>query len=294
MEKMDYGSFQEELLKRLKEAYGEDAEVEKVKIEKNNGASYEGIRVQRPGSGASPVIRTGMLYEKYADGTAGMEECVRAALIKEEGSRCTEEMERLIDCISDWEAVKGEVYPLLLSTEANRVQAERLASMPFLDLMVVYAVRKCMGEGYSIIRISREMLEAYGITVRQLHEQAVENLRGDGCRFYDIREVTGEKEEEDGGGTPEMYVLTNRGHLYGAAGLLDAEAVREFAAGRDFFILPSSVHETLFLPIEKTEDKGWLDLMIQRINQAEIREEDRLSGHCYVYDAKAGEIRMHV
>lgn len=54
----------------------------------------------------------------------------------------------------------------------------------------------------------------------------------------------------------------------------------------DFFILPSSTHETLVIPDNGTFDYRVLEDMVQTINENEVAPEERLSDHVYHYDVK--------
>lgn len=54
----------------------------------------------------------------------------------------------------------------------------------------------------------------------------------------------------------------------------------------DFFILPSSTHETLVIPDNGAFDYRVLEDMVQTINENEVAPEERLSDHVYHYDVK--------
>lgn len=88
----------------------------------------------------------------------------------------------------------------------------------------------------------------------------------------------------------EMHVLTNSSRTYGAAGILDRELVKRFTGGQDYFILPSSIHETIFVPMTGRFGKIELDNMVAQINQNEVCPEERLVNHSYYYNGRTGEI----
>lgn len=179
--------------------------------------------------------------------------------------------------------------------EKNTGLLPGLVVFPVLDLAVVFVIRGEMaGAGCGIVKVTTEMLEDYGISRQELYDAAMENLKDDGYRFQDmddaIREVSllGDMERPIGTG---MYILSNSPKLYGAAGILDRELVNGFARGRDMYILPSSIHETIFVPADKY-CAGELDQMVAEINELQVAEEERLVDHCYFYDGKTGGIRM--
>ena len=140
------------------------------------------------------------------------------------------------------------------------------------------------------------MQEYYGVSKEQLHYYALENIKKDGYEFRDMKEIlkklpfaleVEEKPEEMG-----MHVLTNASELYGAAGILDSDLLKQFAGNRDFYILPSSLHEWIFVPAVDMDEKEVLDKMVKEVNAEVVDAEERLSDHCYYYDAKENEIRM--
>lgn len=56
--------------------------------------------------------------------------------------------------------------------------------------------------------------------------------------------------------------------------------------GGDFVVLPSSVHETIILPLNEDMDCNTLDSMIQEINAGVLDEKDKLSDHAFQYDSR--------
>lgn len=231
-----------------------------------------------------------------------MKECIWGICQHTEMLRIPYEAEQFAERVLEWEKVKDNIYPILLSTKENQEMLENLVFTPMLDLSVVYIVRgKLQGERTGSVKISKGIFKHYGISIGRLHEQAMENLEKDGYRFRDMLAVVNDmmhmdmsEEEYDQicGSTPAMYVLTNRTGIYGAAGILNKKLIREFAGGRDFIILPSSVHEMLFVPVTDKIDQGFCDGMVSEVNRTVVETEERLTDHSYYYDAGADEIRM--
>ena len=94
----------------------------------------------------------------------------------------------------------------------------------------------------------------------------------------------------------QMYVATNKTKLYGASVLLFSDILEKFAAeqqAKEIVILPSSVHETIFLPqTAKTteEDIECLREMVRTVNMGQLQPEEVLSDNVYVYDTGKKEI----
>lgn len=49
----------------------------------------------------------------------------------------------------------------------------------------------------------------------------------------------------------------------------------------NYIVLPSSVHETIFLPIDQGMDSNELEGMVQQINAGVVSDEDKLSDHVF-------------
>lgn len=308
---MGYEEFKEKLLEGLREYYGEPVEAGICTVKKNNGKSYDGVQIILDNSERSvvPVISLDGLYEAYSNGSMDIAECVEEVCKERKKHETTGDVKGIVEKLADWSAVKESVYPILLSTQKNEEMLKNLVSKQVLDLSVAYIIRiKIAGEVRGNAKISRQMMRHYGITKSELHRQAMENLLKDGYEFLDmaaiIRDMLRSGENEDGKGgyiedmqaedehPVKMYVLTNKEKSYGAAGILNKKFVREFAKGKNFFILPSSIHETIFVPADDLSDRELFDDMVEEVNKTQVSIEEQLTDHCYYYDGQADEIRM--
>ena len=98
-------------------------------------------------------------------------------------------------------------------------------------------------------------------------------------------------------GTP-LYVATNDCEMNGAAVLLYDGLLEGFARrmGSNFYIFPSSIHETLFLPISSDvgeKDRSYMLEMVRGINASgEVAPEDILSDNVYFYDSKDNFLQL--
>lgn len=299
---MEYEVFKEKVLADLQEKYGGDAVFVAKRILKNNGKHYDGIVAEFRGEkgSISQSVPVEWFHRLYCSGNADLEGCIQMIAKNCEENREAGFVTEMLQRMKCWEEIKKDIYPILLSTKENQEMLERVVSTPVLDMSVVYIARGEI-EGHKVeIKIDRRMLEAYGISAAQLHKRAMENLGNDGYQFTDIYRfvvnqgcplpdgLKPEKEEW----TEEAYILTNSAKFYGAAGILDRELVREFAKGRNFFILPSSINETIFVPAGDGSGMEIYSCMVKMVNEMDVDEEERLTDHAYFYDGAADEIRM--
>lgn len=298
---MGFEEFKEKIVDGLSEIYGDSAGIETGMVIKNNGSKYNGlyIFVDDTDCKSTPILNLDNVYEAFESGRMDMEGCVKEVYRRREALKSPREMEEFAESAKDWEQVKDKVFPILLSTEENRELLEKLVSMPILDLSVVYIIRAGTVDGCSAsIKITPKMMESYKISPEQLHRQAMENMDKDGYEFQDIWSMVmktrdmEETEEVRDARRQEMYILTNRDKTYGAAGILNKKLLKEFAGDRDFIIIPSSLDEVLFVPVNGDTDRAFYDDLVKKVNEEQVSVEERLADHSYYYDAAAGEIRM--
>lgn len=306
---MKYEEFKDAILKVLQEIYGEEGVTVEENLLKNNGKRYDGLQIRtQERAPIATVIHLEDIYDEYREKDLDMEGCVREVLRTWAAYPCTEEVIQFADSLNYWENVRGQVYPILLGTERNRELLENLVSEPLLDMSVAYIIRSSRdGKKSYSVKINRNMLAMYGISEGELHWQAVENMEKDGYRFMDmedvimklIPEVDPDREVTEGIEMlmeplmrGKMYVLINSVKCYGAAGILNKKLVKEFAGDKDFYILPSSVHETIFVPADGRMNREELDSMVAEINRSTVVREEWLTDHSYYYDAAKDEIRV--
>lgn len=304
---MKYEEFKAETVKALREFYGENADVELVDTLKNNGKRHDAVSIRVNGEDGStvPVVYLEDFFRMYDTGDTDMAGCVKGIVELRVKSACPPQIAQFSCRLLNWDAVREKVYPVLLSEKENGELLGKLVSRSLLDLSIVYIIRETVdAENSCSVKITCGMMEAYGISEGQLYKQAMHNLEGDGYRFFEIgayvqRMINGGKSGEkqawqnvDRLETGKMYILRNASGLYGAAGILNGKLIRNTVKGHDCFILPSSIHETIFLPVSEEQNQKELDAMVAEINEMCVDMEERLADHSYYYDAKTGEIRI--
>ena len=87
----------------------------------------------------------------------------------------------------------------------------------------------------------------------------------------------------------QMYVLSNSIKVNGASAVLDAKMMEDIAEKvGDFYILPSSIHELLVVPVKSGMDVESLENMVCEVNATQVQLEERLSDHVYTYSLEEG------
>ena len=85
---------------------------------------------------------------------------------------------------------------------------------------------------------------------------------------------------------PTMLVATNQSKINGAGILFCKEALLQICEqlGKQYAILPSSVHECICVPYESEEDLTYFREMVREMNQTQVLTEDRLTNSVYLCD----------
>ena len=208
----------------------------------------------------------------------------------------------------NFEDLKDSLTVKVVNTENNKDYLADKPTEQIEDMSVVFAaVVKETDEGRMTLPITNEIMESMGVDQQQLKETALANISDQDYSFKSMRDVLVGMMFPDGipendpmvdmmlppedAGT-QMFVLSNTQNVNGAAEILNQKAMDEIAEklGGDFIVLPSSVHETIILPIDQGMDSNELEGMVQQINAGVVSDEDKLSDHVFQYDSESHEL----
>lgn len=239
-----------------------DVELKEEHISKSNGIEYDGLVVK--GRTVAAVINVDMFYDDYTSGT-DFEVCVDKAV--EIINRPVPKFSGLDlstpNVITKFANVMGIIYPRLVP------RTERYLDLPHTevaDLLVIYAVRiSATSDGLAEAVVNEDLLNMWGISLENLHRVAMCNL------------------EEDEVSTLDMMVfvaVTNKYKCKGAVECLNPKVMEKF---KDYYIIPSSTEEILFIPKDAHDDVNMLFDMVRDVNSG-MKTEEVLSGNIYQYN----------
>ena len=247
---MSYAEFKEALMAGLEDFYSHDARIFFKEVLKTNGVKLDGLNIIFDQEDrVNPVIYVNDLYEKYTDGELTFNEVVGHIVDTRERSGANKDIHELVANITNWDWISENVFPILINTDANQDLLKDLVSTPFLDLSVIYVIRIPEGvqDAWASVKITKGMLDGYGVSKDALHDQAMSNLREKdrlqiqsmfetlkrmSCVDIPIPEIS----------DPNMYVLSNMSCNHGASQLLNIGELGEKYEGRSFYVIPSSIH----------------------------------------------------
>ena len=305
---MEKKKFEKEIETRMEEATGKRYEVRLKKITKNNGQVLTALQVRLKGERAGALLYMEKPIE-LEDVTLEEERLLDVAAEKVLGFvRYGAEFplsEEEIDSFLFWEKARNQVVFRLINREWNERQLSEVPHRDYLDLAVVYSICFPRGkEGMYLGRVEHTHAALWGVTEEDLYQAALENTpRLLGEQMVAIEEalktmcpfLPGLGEEvEEGLTPPELYVLSNRVGTDGASALLYAEQWKELAERKktDLYLLPSSIHEILVMPVDGGMPVEALLPMVRIINRNDVLPVERLSDNVYRYDRSTGKIRV--
>lgn len=275
---------------------------------KNNGLKRTGISVREDGCNAAPIVYLEELYQQYLVGKPLTEICHVVTEISRNPERYKYDN---ISSFADFYVARERICYKLVNAEKNAVLLREIPHRLWQDMAVIYYILVSKEpEGISSITIKNGMASLWDVDENTLYETARRNTPSFfGSEVMPMTEVMeqlskeipdGETEEISGmeqaelsdGGLP-LYIVSNDCRVNGAIAMLYDGVLEKFAGeiGGDFYILPSSIHETLFMPaLPYVEERELLE-MVHEVNAGYVAPEEFLSDNVYHYHVEDGCVR---
>jgi hypothetical protein len=282
---------------RTEEQAGKGGSVTLNHVIKNNGCELDGLVIMEKGKNVAPTIYLNSYYEQYMEGK-NLDDIVGEILHIYTIHKDTIRIDT--DNFGDFEKMKNCILYKVVNYEKNKKLLESVPHKKILDLAVVYyCLLGQFGDESATALIYNRHLENWKISEEELYKSALENTpQMLESRIYPmssiINKMCGEEEEVNIAGPMDMYVLTNKCRLNGAACMLYEDVLRDFsvALGVDLYILPSSVHEVILLPMLDNYEREELEKMVCEVNAESVSKEELLSEHVYTFYRKDGFLSM--
>lgn len=295
---MNYETFCAGLIEELQRLAEEGEEITVRKIRKNNGICLEGLSIREKGGSVAPVFYLEDCWRDF-QGEITLQEFA-ARLYREHKKRLLEIAVRP-DAFSDFSKVRGHLCFRLVNDAMNTSLLSNTPHRRIFDLAAVYYYEipeLLPKEGAALV--SREMMEHWGLTEEELFEAAFSNtavrhpplVQEIGELLCELQE--GEERARIASGGERLLVLTNEKRQFGAGVMLYPGVLRETAEREkaDFWVIPSSVHETILVPDRGLYTAEELERLVQEVNATQLRPEEVLSGRVYRYSREEDLLKM--
>lgn len=301
---MEMDIFTKKVCVAVEEELGKGFHIEVKDVRKNNGVILHGMIIMKEGLNVAPTIYLDTFLEAYESG-ATFRTIVQRIL-----ETCKKDM--VGDCMDmgffqSFEKVRDKICYRLIGREKNKELLEDIPYIEFLDLAICfyYAYQGDALESGTIL-IHNSHVELWKSNVIELLALASRNTRRlFPCECSSIEDVL--KESAGGSGDMDdllmcedsrlsipMKILSNSKRIYGAVCLLYPGVLAEIAEkeGSNFYILPSSIHETILLPDDGTHMSDALKRMISEVNSTQVAAEEVLSDSLYYFDSQTKRVSI--
>lgn len=288
---MNYEEFKDAIVSQIKDYLPSeyvDSEVKIYTVLKNNSTKLDGLTIRKSESSICPNIYLNQYFTDYENGR-DIEDILSDIAHVRQMHDAPADLD--VSAITDFSRVKDKIAAKLINTEQNKEYLEDKPHTDIADLSAVYYIDLGSDSSGTLSTvITSGLLSQYGITVEELHEIAVQNM-GPKARFSSMFEVLSElmganMPDEMQDADNMMFVLTNDSKINGAALLLCPTTMDRVAeqVGSRFYIIPSSIHETLVVPFNDEMNVEALKNMVLEVNTNELQPCDILSNSIYLYD----------
>lgn len=302
---MEFTSFTTLVREEVEKRAGESYKVRINDVRKDNGVILRGLTVMQDDSNISPTIYLNNYYEAYENGEATLVNVVNDVMDTYYRNKVNQSVD--MRYFMNYACVKEHIVYKLVNTEKNKELLEDIPHVEFLDLSVVFqclVAKECFGT--ASILIHNAHIKLWDIPVMELFRAAKDNtqrilgyeIKGINDAIYEIMQ---EDEQEgfcfDGciaefADSVPMYVLSNKSRVEGAACMIYPDLIKDFAEalGSSLYIIPSSIHELLLLPVTNANESQDIKNMIREINDTQVKMEEILSYSLYLFDKEKEKI----
>lgn len=314
MRKLDFEQFKDAVVSGIKEFLPENFEIGEIKVNvvtKNNGVKITGLTILRKDSMIAPTLYLEPFYSKYEDGETMRSILTEIAKMRTENDDFRTFDASLIDAIDN---CKNRILPRLIGVAWNKdLLNERPHIIVAEDLAVTFAVELgAHKDGCMSIPIHNQMAAKWKVTADELYKIALHNLEEADCGVvismrdllrgniiaqleeeFDCDRESAEKQfNETLPIDNKMFVVTNKEKTNGACMILDKKTMQRVRdlLGSDFYILPSSIHECIVVPIDDT-DADYYRQIVMEVNSSQVALPERLSDNVYRYTPEDGLIK---
>ena len=294
---MNYEEFRdriaEDVKRELESRTGDGYEVQTHAVEKMN-ENYDALTVRPEGDVIGVNLNLEEFYKAYEDGHSYDDLVERAA--SRVGSALENQPDFDLDAIKDYDRMKETLSMEVVSARRNAELLSKVPHKEIEDMAVVYRFIVDSGdECRGSILITNQILDNYGITKEQLHEDALKYapvMRPAVIQTMSetLLEIMGPEARDMVPVMPDepLFVATVPDKIQGASVLVYQDFMDKAAEriGGDFFILPSSIHEILLVRDDGTFSIDHLEDMVKEVNATQVAPEDLLTDSVYHYDSR--------
>ena len=277
---MDKNEFIKKLFYVLSCQLGKEIEMKQKRVWKNNGASYEGLVIEKLEEELSQVVSLDNCYEDFRAGISVQE--ISEQILKEYRKAVGNVSLLSQQDIWSYERIKDRLYVEMVNRKWNEQYLEHKYYVPFLDLAVVYYIDTQLdyknAPEHRGTAVTKDIFKIWSVEPEVIWKQVLENMGKESLFLMLI--VT---EEENSLMTLEDVLQKNQGVLALLQKSVLDEAKKKI--GESFYMLPVSIFELMIVPESQADEVEEMKKAIIESNH-EMPVEYLLSNNVYYYGEK--------
>lgn len=292
----------------METVYGSRYSISIQPVTKNNGIHLTGLTIREEGINTAPTIYLEGLYAEYQDGMTMGAVCKEVMRLYGQHKTAQDFDSSMV---TDFGQAKDRICFKLVNAGKNRELLDNIPYLPYHDLAIVFYILVSKdADGLCTVLVDTRFMEMWETDIQTVYSEAMKNTQRifKGCvqsmgsvmmeMAEDMLDAEDSKEFYDMAAATEdvfpMYIASNHERLNGASVLLYPSLLKDFAEqiGCGFYILPSSVHELIFIP--ETEGMGIEDMkmMVMEVNCTKVAGDEILSNNVYFYNRAYDRVQM--
>lgn len=288
---MTYQEFKDQIYTNISNHYESRAGIHLSTYMKNNGVELDGLTIQKEGQRVSPTLYLNDFYPLLSQGQT-MESITERLISAFEKPTALSGF--CPDDLLDFSKIKSSVFFKLINRQSNETLLKDVPFFEYLDLAIVFCIMVTMeDQNWGSILIHNHMLEEWKLSKEELFDFAkVNTYQMFAPSFRPLEDVIENMlSEKDKALFPcltpafPMFILTNTQNAHGATVICYPDFLQKLSMelDTDFFILPSSIHEVILIPMKSEIHLSDLSEMVKEVNSTQLEPEEVLSDHAYYY-----------
>lgn len=287
---MTYQTFLDMLEESVRMKLKAQEKIRRIEILKNNGVKLDGFSYEKEGHREQPTVYVNHYYSPDLE-EKELEEIAKLVVKLQRDSILIPGKD--LAQVLEYPKMKEQVYYRLVSREKNEELLGRIPWIPWLDLALVFYLRipgHIIKNATALIHTSH--LEHWGLTLGELYRTASENMKKLSVLLKPMEEFLENYHPE----VPRsgMYVLSTEKKEFGAAAIVSPKVQNMCyeKIGEDYYVLPSSIHELILLPVSMAAGREELEALVREVNSFCVSEEDYLGGRVYRYSSVLHQVKL--
>lgn len=295
MNREQFYNFMKYSVQDLLNERGFEGSIQLEEVMKNNDQVLTGLVIRGNGESISPCIYLNNMYERYQEGYSLSYMANEVADLMEEARNPEIDLSKIMD----YDSAKEYLSIRLVGIEENEQWLANKVWEPMGDFAkVCYLDFGEQNDGHMTAVVTTGNMALMGATKEQMMADAQKNLNHKDHVFMSLSAMMAEMmmgiqemAPEDMG--PPIYVLTNDIRSQGAAMIAREDILKEIGEklGCDYYVLPSSTHEVLIVPVNAGLEVEMLSAMVHEVNENEVSAQDKLSDKVQYYDREKEQLR---